>query len=431
MINRQKAVRFAYELALVAAWPFLYLYYLCRKNSDGKYTGSYRGRMGLELPEPMREGPGTVWFHALSVGEVLSVLPLVKEMRRLRPEIEIAFSTATETGMSIARQRLSADVRRFFFMPHDFPWAVRSVVRRIQPRLFVQVETDLWPNLLHFLANKRIVTALVNGRISPSSYRSYLRFAGVIRMIFSSFDLLFAQTEQDRMRFESLGVPAKRVVAEGNLKFDSSVPLLSVSEAASVREQIGLEPQRPVWVAGSTHEGEEELVLRVHKELRREFPNLLLIIAPRDIKRRGEIEALCIAGQFDHAVRSRGEPAGEKAVYLLDTLGELAGVYAICDVAFIGGSLVPFGGHNPLEAVSQNKPACWGPHFFNFHEIETVLLGTGRCGRIASEVEMAQFVRQNIRELENTSKTGGVARLGEFQSGVSRRIASVLLEKSF
>ncbi len=426
----QKTVRFACQVALLAAWPFLYLYYLCRVHTDGKYSGNYRGRMGLDLPEPMGNRWGTVWFHALSVGEVLSALPLVREVKRLEPEIQIAFSTATETGMSIARQRLSSEVQRFFFMPHDFPRAVRSLFERIQPRIFVLVETDLWPNLLHLLAENRTVTALVNGRISPGSYRNYLRCPGIARMVFTGFDLIFAQTEQDRRRFESLGVKGDRVVAAGNLKFDSSLPPLTRSEAARVRQQLGVDPGRPVWVAGSTHEGEEEIVLRVHGRLRALFPNLLLILAPRDVKRRVEIEALCAAAGLDHAVRSRGEPAGGKTVYLLDTLGELARVYALGGAAFIGGSLVPFGGHNPLEAVSQNTPACWGPHFFNFHEIEKVLLGVGRCGRIESEDEMTRFIEKCIGGPENGLEKDDAAPLGGFEPGVSRRIASLLVQKA-
>lgn len=427
----QTAVLLAYDAVLLAAWPFFYLYYLCRANTDGKYAESYRARMGFDLPKPMEMPGKTVWFHALSVGEVLSALPLMNEMKKLQPDIAIAFSTSTETGMAIARQRISSEVDRLFFMPLDFPWAVRSLIKRIQPHLFVLIETDLWPNLLQNMARKRVVTALVNGRISPSSYRGYLRFAGILRTVFSRFDLLFAQTEQDRKRFESLGVNSAKVSAVGNLKFDSSVPLLTRSEAALLRQQAGIELDRPVWIAGSTHEGEEDLLVRVHEELREEVPNLLLIIAPRNIRRRGELEGICTASRLGCAVRSRGEQAGGKAVYLLDTLGELAAFYALCDVAFIGGSLVPFGGHNPLEAVSQGKPACWGPHFFNFQEIEQFLITKGQGGRIESESELTRFIGKNIKIKESGSQGGGDDRSAPFQPGVSHRIAFALLEKTF
>ncbi len=432
MTLAKTAARIAYDAGLCASWPFLYLYYLCRSGTDGKYSGNYRARMGLDLPGPLREGAERAWFHALSVGETLSALPLVKEVKKRRPDLEILFSTATETGMSLARERLSGEVDRFFFLPHDFPWAVRRLVRRIRPGFFVLIETDFWPNLIRALKREGALTALVNGRISPRSYRRYLRLAGLAEMVFGGFDLVFTQTGQDRLRFESLGAPSGKVTAAGNLKFESSVPVISESEAASVRDGIGLEPGRPVWVAGSTHAGEEEFLLRVHAGLLAKNPDLLLIIAPRNIGRRGEIESLCAGFGLGCAVRSRAEAASGKPVYLLDTLGELAKIYSLCDVAFIGGSLVPLGGHNPLEAAAQGKPACWGPHFFNFSEIEAALLASGRCTRVASEKELSDFVQSNLEGAKSGATLPGPWASGMvagFAPGTASRIASALLEK--
>lgn len=427
-MNTAKTVAGLIYVALSCCiWPAAFFYYLCRVHSDGKYKGNYRQRLGFDPPGPFGKDAARVWFHALSVGETLSALPLIREIRNRRPGIEIIFSAATETGMRIARERLSSDVANFFYMPHDFPWAVRSLVRRVRPALFVIIETDLWPNLLHVLKREGVVTALVNGRISPGSHARYARSRDLAKMLFDCFDLVFTQTEQDRGRFESLGVPYGKLAAAGNLKFEAAISQVSESEVESIREQIGLVSVRPVWVAGSTHEGEDEIVLRVHRELLSSFPDLLLIIAPRKIERRSEIEDLCFAGGFACGIRSRGEGALEKEVYILDTLGELARIYAVCDAAFLGGSLVPFGGHNPLEAVAQGKPACWGPHFFNFQEIESALLKCGSCRKIVSERELADFIKNALLGADRLRP--GTNPVCGLEQGVAGRVASALLEK--
>ncbi len=410
-------------------WPVALLYYICRVHTDGKYKSNYLQRLGLDLPSPLSSNQTRVWIHALSVGEALSAAPLVREIKNRRPEIEIIFSAATETGMKIARERLSADVGLFLFMPHDFPWAVRSLLRRIRPAIFVLIETDPWPNLLRALRREGVLVCLVNGRISPGSYARYSRLGGLASTLFNCFDLVFTQTEQDRVRFESLGVNSEKVAAVGNLKFDSSVPELCEHEVRCLRGQIGLSEGRPVWIAGSTHEGEDEVVLRVHRELLSSFPDLLLIIAPRKIERRADIEALCAAARFSWGVRSKGEGAGRKEVYILDTMGELARFYALCHAAFIGGSLVPFGGHNLVEAVAQGTPACWGPHVFNFDEIEKALLRSDSCRRIGCETELADFVR---RSLSLRSGSGlGTKQLSSSGKGIAGLIASTLLERIY
>ncbi len=424
------AARISYNAGFGSAWPFLYLYYRCRSATDGKYAGNYRARMGLDLPGPSGEGTERAWFHALSVGEALSAVPLVREVKRRRPGLEILFSTATETGMSMARARLSGEVDGFFYLPHDFPWVVRKLVGRVRPRFFVLVETDFWPNLIRELKREGSVTALVNGRLSPRSYGRYRKMAGLAEMVFGGFDLVFTQTERDRARFESLGAPVGKVAAVGNLKFESSVAAVPESEATSLRDGMGLDPGRPVWLAGSTHPGEEELLLRVHSGLLAKIPDLLLIIAPRNVGRRGEIESLCGRLGLECAARSRAEAVSGKPVYLLDTLGELAKFYSLCDAAFIGGSLVPLGGHNPLEATAQGKPACWGPHFFNFGEIEAALLESGCGARVASEKELSDFVESKLATAKSGSgrlQPGASGPTAAPVRGAAARIASALL----
>ncbi len=420
-----------YEAVLCLSWPVLYLYYFCRSRTDGKYRGNYQGRMGLKLPAPLRTGSPRAWVHALSVGEVLSSLPLIAELKRLRPALEIVVSTSTETGMSIAVQRLEGTVDGFFFMPHDFPWITGRLLKRINPSLFVLIETDLWPNLLRWLKRRNVPTALVNGRMSPRSFRAFSRLGVFAGLMFEGLDLIFAQTEVDRMRYVSLGAPSGGVLAAGNLKFESSIPGGDGAETISIGADIGLESGRPVWVAGSTHDGEEPIVLGIHRRLRTLLPNLLVVIAPRNIGRGAEIAALARSMGFDCALRSRGEKAPGKAVYILDTLGELQRVYAVCDIAFLGGSFAQIGGHNPLEAVARGRPVCWGPHFFNFSEIAKDLLEAGCAVRAASENELEDFLRDILSNPAMMAKMARAAQtFATSQRHTASRIASILLEST-
>ncbi|HYA41790.1 MAG TPA: 3-deoxy-D-manno-octulosonic acid transferase [Syntrophobacteraceae bacterium] len=420
----------AYGAALCLVWPALYSYYFLRSVTDGKYRGNYQSRMGIRLPAPLNAGRERVWIHALSVGETLSAIPLIAELKLMRPDIEIILSAATEAGMSIARQRLDGLVEGFFFTPHDFPWAVNGLIKRIRPSLFVLVESDFWPNLTWRLNKQSIPTVLVNARMSPRSFRRYCRLGALAKIIFGGFALILTQTELDRARFIRLCGMPERVVAAGNLKFESSLAKISAPEIASIRADIGLEAGRRVWVAGSTHEGEEQMLLRIHRDLCTRVPDLLLVIAPRKIHRGGQIAALASGLGFTKGIRSKGESAGGKQVYVLDTLGELARIYAVCDIAFLGGSLVPIGGHNPLEAIAQGAAVCWGPHFFNFAEVERALLAAGCATRVCSELELSDFLLKTLSDPVVISKMAKAA--GDFaalEQDAAKRIACTLLEK--
>jgi 3-deoxy-D-manno-octulosonic-acid transferase len=315
-------------------------------------------------------------------------------------------------------------------MPHDFPWTVDRLLDRVNASLFVLIETDFWPNLIWGLKKRGVPAALVNGRLSPRSYLGYSRLGGFAELMFGGFGLIFAQTELDKSRFISMGGLPDQVIAAGNLKFESSISMVVESERVSIRAAIGLDPGRPVWVAGSTHEGEEQIVLRIHRRLSALIPGLLLVIAPRRIQRGLEIAALAGALDFDCAVRSRGEKAAGKAVYVLDTMGELSKTYAICDIAFLGGSFAEIGGHNPLEAVAQGKPACWGPNFFNFSEIERELLEAGCAMKVSSERELQDFLEKTLVDAGRIAKmTEAAESFAGSQRHAASRIASILLEE--
>ncbi len=419
-----------YEAAMCLVWPVLYFYYFCRSRTDGKYGDNYLNRMGLKLPAFLPPRSGRVWIHALSMGEALSSIALIAELKQLRPALEIVFSTSTETGMTLASERLKRLADGFFYMPHDFPWTVCRLLERISPSLFVLIETDFRPNLLRRLGRLGVPAALVNGRVSPGSYRSFYRLGRLASLVFGGFGLIFTQTALDRERFISMGCPPQRVVAAGNLKFDSSLSRVPDSQIAEIGAGIGLEAGRPVWVAGSTHEGEEQILLRIHGRLSARTPNLLLIIAPRQIQRGSAIAALSHGFGFETGLRSKGETAAGKQVYILDTLGELARIYAVCHIAFLGGSFAAIGGHNPLEAVAQGRPACWGPHFFNFAEIERELLDAGCAMKVSCERELEDFLEKTLIDAAEIAKMTLAARnFASSQKHTASRIASLLLEE--
>jgi 3-deoxy-D-manno-octulosonic-acid transferase len=389
----QRVLWWVYNLLLLLAWPLVVMGDALQCAAGRKQWQTVCCRLGWRLPA-LRPGPERIWFHALSVGETHSVAPLVQAVKEAFPEQDILFSTATETGQGAARRVLANWVSDFFYLPHDFAWSTEALIRRVRPQLLVLVETDVWPNLLWTCRRHGIPCMLVNARISPRSFIRLRRFRGGVRLVWECFETILVQSAKDLERFQTLGVRPEILENVGNLKFDHPVASLVDSDRARLRQETGVSDERPVWIAGSTHQGEEAIVLRVHRRILRGDPNALLILAPRQIQRAPALEQLCRSLGLNYARRSRGETAAGQAVLVLDSLGELARFYALANLAFIGGSLVPFGGHNPLEALGQGIPMVWGPHLFNFRQIEELLVATGCAVRIEGEDQLLEVVRQ-------------------------------------
>lgn len=345
-------------------------------------TPKYRSRVGKRLGFGLGKSPGAdgsrrprIWVHALSVGEVASARNLVQELRRKYPQGIIIFSSATRAGESFARSTLHEYVDCFSPFPFDLLISVRALLSWARPDLFVLVETDFWPNFLWELNRRGIPSLLVNGRVSESSLARYRRFRWLFRPLFNSFRALAMQTEQDAMAMRQLGVDPARLAVLGNLKYDAALSGGGVTPGLD-RSALRIPEQALVWVAGSTHKGEEEIVFTVFQELLRFRANLFLVLAPRNVERGAELAAMAARHSFAACRRSLDE-TGEGSVLILDTLGELASVYALCDVAFIGGSLVPQRGHNPLEPAVHGKPVLFGPCMEDFAEISRDLLAVG------------------------------------------------------
>ena len=356
-------------------------------------TPKYRSRSMKRLGFALGECPGgsvssrpRIWVHALSVGEVASARNLVQELRRSYPQGIILFSSATRSGESFARSTLHEHVDCFVPFPFDLFWSVKRLISWVRPDLFVLVETDFWPNFLRELNRRDIPCLLVNGRASESSLARYRRFSWLFRPLFNSFQALAMQTEQDASSMRQLGVDPARLAVLGNLKYDAALSG-SGGKAGLDRAALRIPEQALVWVAGSTHRGEEEIIFDAFQKLAQSCANLFLVVAPRNVERGAELAALA-ARRGLSACRRSVSGAGQGSVLILDTLGELASVYDLCDVAFIGGSLVPERGHNPLEPAVYGKPVLFGPHMEDFAEISRDLLAVGGARQVHDTEEL-------------------------------------------
>jgi 3-deoxy-D-manno-octulosonic-acid transferase len=337
--------------------------YLWRGRASGHYRRTFRERMGRRAPGLDRETRGCLWVHAVSVGEVVAARALVERLAVKMPGRKVVVSTTTAAGGAVAAQGLSAD--RLFVAPFDFPWAVASVLDALQPSAVVLMETELWPNLIRAARSRGIPVAVVNGRISTRSFPRYRRVAPLLKHVLEQVDLFLMQSDVHADRIRAIGAPFARVRVAGNLKYDA---LPDPVPPAGLAQQVG---PGPLWVAGSTMAGEDEMVLRAFAVARRPHPALRLVLAPRRPERFEEVAGQCAAAGLRCARRSAlgDAPWHEGDVLLLDTVGELARVYALATVVFVGGSLVPTGGHNVLEAAVAGRAVVVGPHMENFQEI--------------------------------------------------------------
>ena len=387
-----------YNVLWLLAFPGVLGYLVLRSLLSGKYRRNLSPRLGLGLRDGVKTiNRGVIWVHALSVGEVLSAASLLYSLRDQFPEYELFFTTTSETGQQVARERLAGLNCRFYYLPLDQWWIVRRTVKTIGASLFVLVETDLWPNLLWCLAREGTPVVLVNGKVSDRSFPRYRLGRRFISGVFNNIDVLCMQSEEDGRRMRMLGVEASKVNVIGNIKFDQPPSKSVRSERDQLIKELGWVPPSVTWIAGSTHPGEEDIILEVYTRLREEFPNLGLILAPRSQQRFGEVFSL--VKQRGWQTERRSQLLGENSkglhldVLVLDTIGELARFYTLGNFAFIGGSLVGSGGHNPLEAAQRGLPVVFGPHMENFKEIGTILIESGGGFQISTEAELFEQIK--------------------------------------
>lgn len=408
-------------LLLVAA-PFLVLLILGRR----KYRERFWQRLGFGLQQRAEKlkiipGSGRVWLHCLSVGEVTSALPLVRGLRLRIPAVQVIVTVTTSSGMRVAEQQLAPFADLVLAAPLDLLPVINRYIGVLRPDLFILVETDFWPNWLHALQRRGIPAMLVNGRVSRASFARYQRFRFLFDPLFSSFALLAMQTGSDAAQMRELGVPAERLLILGNLKY---APGTAPDQGAGTRlgkNDLRLPSDSEVWICGSTHPGEEELLLPAFASLMADHPRLILLLAPRDPKRTPELTRLARQLGLDTMRRTcPGDPPAR--ILILDTLGELAACYHLARVAFIGGSLVPRGGHNPLEASRLGIPVLFGPHMEDFEEIARDLLEHGGAEKVSSTGEICAAVRRILEDRDvHAAMRAAAAELVARQAGVIDR----------
>jgi 3-deoxy-D-manno-octulosonic-acid transferase len=399
----------AYSILLTFAFILSLPWFLWKGRSTGKYLQTFRERMG-RLPVYLNvDGDRSIWIHAVSVGEVLAARPLVAALRERLPSHRIFLSTTTTTGNAVARKSIRG-IDGLLYAPFDFPHPVRYALEVLNPSVLVLVETELWPNLIHEAKRRGTRVALVNGRISPRSFPRYHRFRRLLRPVLGEMDAFLMQGEPHAECIRQLGASAERVQVTGNLKFDAVEPGRLPERLA--RLLAGGEDKRPLWIAGSTVEGEEPLVLSAFHRVRERVPRARLLIAPRHPERFAAVPGMVEAAGFRCLRRSGLDPQawhGDE-VMVLDTLGELAQVYALASVVFVGGSLVPAGGHNILEPAVAGRPVIVGPHMENFQEIADEFRAEQAIVQVASTEELGSQVAALFLDERRRSALGERAR---------------------
>jgi 3-deoxy-D-manno-octulosonic-acid transferase len=420
-----------YTLLIVVLAIVLSPWFLYQALRYQKYIGNLAQRMGY-LPVSFNlDGDESIWIHAVSVGEALTARALLPELRQTYPGLRIFLSTTTLSGQKIARTL--PDVDAVFFFPFDFPPFVNRTLRLVRPRLFVMMETEIWPNLLRACRRNGVKTMLVNGRISTRSFPRYRMARGFFRHVLADVDRFCMQSDESAGRIVQIGADPAKVVVTGSLKFESlETPAAAAGRGASrVVRYFRIPASRPVMIAASTLKGEESQVLTAFAAVRRAFPNTLLIIAPRKPERFGEAEALA-RGEGLRVVR-RGEllvDAEPRAdVVILDTIGELAHLFQVATIVFVGGSLVDQGGHNILEPAVHGKPIVFGPHMENFQEISDTFLNHEAAIQVHDAGQLADACVRLLGDPVERAKLGAAARaLVEANRGAKPRTLDTIAQ---
>ncbi len=360
--------------------------------------------------------PGGIWVHAVSVGESIAAAPMIRALLQRYPQLPITVTCMTPTGSERIQALFANEPRiQHCYLPYDLPCAAARFLDRVQPKLAVIMETELWPNHIHQCAKRRIPVALANGRLSQRSAKGYGRFSKLTAPMLAEMSLFAVQTEAEAQRFRDLGARPETVEVTGSIKFDLTIDPQLLQRAAELRAQWQA-LERPVWIAASTHEGEDEVVLNAHRRLLANHPDALLILVPRHPERFNAVFDLCQREGFATVRRSTGAHVdAQTSVLLGDTMGELLFLYALADSAFVGGSLVANGGHNLLEPAALAKPVISGPHLFNFLDIAAQLREAGALAEVDDAEGLAVEV-QRLFELPRDAQ-----RMAEAGLAVMRR----------
>ncbi len=418
-----------YNFVLLLLLPIVFVYMLYRIFVSGKSRKSWRQQIGLvRVPDSVR-GKERVWIHAVSVGESVASAAVVSELKKLLPEVAVLISTTTSAGQEMARKSIK-DADGFFYFPLDLALVVLSSLRRVKPRVFAGTDTEIWPNLLHFARKRGAKTAMINGTVSDKTLRGAKKVPWLYRWAMSNIDRFCMQSQADADRVISLGADPARVMVTGNCKADQAGEPLGEQEKAQLRNHYGVPEGARVFVAGSTNPGEDAPVLDAFCSARTECPNLRLIVAPRQVERRDEVLRLAVERGLSCGYRSDPSTiSGNEDVIILDTFGELAHVYAIADVTFVGGSLIPRGCHSILQPIAQSKPVFFGPYTFKAKD----LVAQAKAYEVGFEVKDGHELGERLSEfLADSDLLERVrhrcAEMMKANAGASERTAAALAD---
>ncbi len=383
MFSQYALLRSLYSLLLNLCIPVILLRLWWRGRLNAEYRQRWLERFGLGK---IKVAPGGFWIHTVSVGEFLAAVPLIRALKKQYPERAITITTTTPTGSAQVKKVFGTEVFHRYF-PYDIPWCLQRFLRRVDPCALVIVETELWPNCLWCCAQQQVPVFIVSGRLSLHSMKGYQRIGFVTQKMLEHVQMVAAQSVEDGERFKQIGLDPKHLVISGNIKFDLSLPEKFSDQAKALQTSWG--HQRFVLIGASTHEQEEEKLLSVFREIKKHITDPLLILVPRHPERFQAVAQLIRDQSYSFSIRSQNEqPTPQTEVYLGDTMGELPLMYAASTVAFVGGSLVPIGGHNPLEPAAMGLPVVVGPHTFNFVDITSLLLQANALVQVTQSSEL-------------------------------------------
>lgn len=394
-------LRIFYSLLLYLIQPLIALRLWWRGRRAPAYRQRWTERYALYRTPAAQHG---IVLHSVSVGETLAAVPLVRALQQRYPQLPITVTTMTPTGSERARAAFGDSVQHLY-LPYDLPDAMARFYRHLQPKLVVVMETELWPNMIWQAHRRGIPLVIANARLSARSARGYGKIRRFMAQLLPKVARVAAQTPADGERFIALGLPAPQLSVTGSIKFDISVTAEQQTAASALRAQWA--PHRPVWIAASTHQGEETAVLQAHQALLTEYPDLLLILVPRHPERFAAVHALVSERQLTSITRSSGEAVtAATQVVVGDTMGEMMVLYGIADLAFVGGSLIERGGHNPLEPAAYGLPVLMGPHTFNFAQICQQLEEAGGLSRISDPLSLQAAIAERLQNPELAARQG-------------------------
>jgi len=379
-----------YNLLLLLLSPLLMAYLAYRLVVKGKSRAGFGQRLGLAPKLGPPPAAGRVWLHAVSAGEVVAAAAIVRRLTEIAPQVEVCISSTTPAGR-LQAERLIPAARAWFYFPFDFLPCVGLALSRVRPTAVAAVETEIWPNWLWLARARGVRAVMVNGQFADKGFRGARKARWLYRWALGQLEALFMQTGQAAERALFLGAPEKRVRVVGNVKFEQQVPPPRPDAVAAVQQLLGLSGSRALWIAGSTHPGEEEQVLEAFRNARAQVPGLALLLVPRHIERAAEVATLVEQGGWTCARRSLGGEAPTD-VLVLDTMGELAGLYGLADVVFLGGSLVPIGGHDILQPLFYGKPTLFGPHMHNQQDLAALALAEGAVIQVPNAEQLGREV---------------------------------------